>query len=58
MTDQVRLLRKLSGQKRLEAAISLSATVREVARANIKNSFPKANKTELQTLLKKRLVYG
>lgn len=58
MTDQVKILRKLSSRKRLEVAFKLSSAVRELALANIKRLHPKAGKMEIRKHLASRLIYG
>ena len=55
MTDQVKILRKLSGQKRLETAFRLSATVRELAIAGIKTQKPNASKKDILNLWVKEI---
>lgn len=50
MVDQVKFLRKVSGQKRLETAFRLSATVRELAIAGIKAQKPHASKKDIINL--------
>lgn len=47
--------KKSAGEKRLEAAIRLSAIVRELAIAGIKKQYPKANHTQVQNLWAKEI---
>lgn len=55
MIDQIKALRKLSGEQRLEIAFRLSAITKELALANIKITHPKATKKELVKLFRERL---
>lgn len=55
MTNQIKLLRKVSGQKRLETAFRLSATVRELAVAGIKAQKPNATKKDILNLWVKEI---
>jgi len=56
--NQVQILRKLSGQKRLEQAIELSDLTRELAIANIRTQLDrKTSKKEIMAKLYQRLKY-
>lgn len=54
--DQLTILRKMSGEKRLEQAFNLSETVRELSLIDIKNKLGKnATPEKMIKELKKRL---
>lgn len=54
--DQVALLKKMSGEKRLEQAIMLSDFTRKLAIEGIKSELgPKATKSQILFRLKQRL---
>ncbi len=55
--DQTMLLRKLTGEQRLEQAFKLSDFVRELARKNIRKGKKLTKHQELEAL-KKRLQYA
>lgn len=54
--NQIQLLKKMSGEKRLAQAFLLSDFIRELAILNIKSQIgPKATKKQILVLLKERL---
>jgi hypothetical protein len=55
---QTDLLKKISGQKRVEIALRLSDLTRQLSLANIKNQNPQISKTEINKLLLQRYALG
>lgn len=56
--NQTHVLRKLSGEKRLEQAFKLSSFVRELSLRNVQLLYPHLSKKNQLMKLQERIQYG